>query len=237
MHATTYGALSDLVKSLSVYVANDNDINPISIHIVIIQHDHTDEHNDFENNTQGSLNIELPYSSLTPSLWKNIYSTTDVSIINGINLDKIYEIICREVLRISMFRIENESNMPNINSKFILEGFIASISIIFSQFVTDERIDYDKLNFRLLYLIFSKLKELDNLIGFNVQLNESLEIWNVVDKIFIPCKRNSDYQKLVEYLSNYSKDDESEVKVLGRDDFISLQQIFKNFGINSPLKD
>lgn len=224
MHVTEYDTLEQVVAALGSQETNTQNDSQMNVTLITVQHDKVEK-------------IMLDYSFLTPRSWYQFYSNALVCVLNTLDLDKIHQLICREVLRIQMKKLESGgfSDPSSANGNmFIVDGFVACVSIIFSQFVSHERIDYDQLNFRKLYLILDRLKELDGLIGGNVRINESGEIWEVVGKIFVPCHKESSYVRLVEYLTGTSVDrtkEDTQGRVLGSEEFVCLRHIFEFFGI------
>lgn len=215
MLVSTYETLSQLVKVLGFAGADD-----VQLHVTLLTVKH--ENDDIPS-------IEVDYSTLTPYAWYKVYQNVDVIVIEEVDLDKIYMVLCRQIIRLKM-KDEEEKDTDEI---FIVDGLLTSISIIFSQFVHDQRIEFDKLNFRKVYLILQKLIELDELIGYKVQINDTNEIWNLVNQIFLPCRRETEnYQKLVDFLSNAEGITEHNDKsILGVDEFVCLETVLTRFGI------
>lgn len=229
MHCTSYETLSQLVTVVGENLKDDlyaecDVSNKNKIKLITFQH----EIEDCENNNKIKNQIEIPieYSQLTSSLWY-LYKNTDVFVIVKDKLADFYLLLNREILRI---KLNNNDNNKNNNNFIIIDGFVSSISNLFSQFINNEKIQYKELNFRMIYLILYKIKELDKMIGFKIQINESNEIWELIDKIFLPCNESCDYNQLVEYLSN-KKDDNENDKLLGLQNFLSLKYILELFGI------
>ena len=224
MHLENHETLEQVVGGLNLLETGAVKDRQMHVTLVTVQNDKVDK-------------IMLNYSFLTPKSWNQFYINTSVCILHSLDLNQIHSVLCREILRMQMKKLENGGYVDPSQVQgdiFILDGFVASLSIIFSQFVSHERIDYEMMNFRKVFLILDRVKKLDDLINENVRLNESDEIWEVVDKIFIPCNRESSYSKLVEYLSSTLGDPiqkQTPNTVLGCDDFVNLRHIFEFFGI------
>lgn len=224
MHLEKHETLEQVVEGLGFLETGAEKDKQMRVTLVTVQHDKIEK-------------IVLNYSFLTPKSWNQFYTNTSVCILHSLDLNQIHRVLCREILRMQMKKLESGGYVNPLEVQgdiFILDGFVASLSIIFSQFVSHERIDYDMMNFRKVFLILDRIKKLDGLLGENVRLNESNEIWEVVDKIFILCKKESSYSKLVEYLSDTPEDPtqkEARNVVLGCDDFVSLRHILNFFGI------
>lgn len=208
MHSTVYRNIEELVRSL-VSDTKDLDVNIITV----------DEHGE-------KPTIQVDYSMLTPRLWK-MYEDSRISIVHQIDLDVIYNILCFLALE---YEIKKQHG-AEFNSIVIVDGFISCISILFSRFVSRETVGFDKFNFRKVYLIFMKIKELDELLGFKFQINETSEIWQIIDKIYLPCTAASDYDTLVDYLSKDIKTG----GVFGSESFVNLEELLNEFGIERVM--
>jgi hypothetical protein len=242
MHTTSYGNLEcvvgALVHSIDVYTSN------VSVNILSMQQENEeDDANTSINNS--SLNhlplLNIDYTQITPKLYHQIYSNTNVILIRHHDIDTLYKLLYRTILRIKVKNNDDDitNNNDNDNNNkvqniFILDGMLASICNLFSRFVDEKKINYNLLNFRKVYMLLIKIQELDKLIGYKVQLNESNEIWDIIDKIFIPCNDKCDYTLLVEYLSTDLHSEGSD-KILGSDSFVNLTNLLQKFGIRKKI--
>lgn len=195
MHVTAYDTLDDLVKSFSIYTHEETLPN---IQLVIINHEGNEDYDD-NNKTESKYlpSIKLSIKDITPKLWSSIFSKTRLTFIHFNDLDLVYSVLCQTLLRLQL--------MDKVNDMIVIDGLISCLSVLFLRFVELQQIDYEKLNFRKLYLVLDKIHEIDEISGYRVQLNETKDIWDVVDKIYIPFSHESDYPKMMECLSSNSE--------------------------------
>ncbi|KAG0678135.1 hypothetical protein C6P40_004949 [Pichia californica] len=243
MHLSCYETLSQLVDALgSGLICNDssntnNNSSKTRVMIVTLrnendeneENENDDDDDDEDQGVQDELRIPINFNSTTPRAWNKYYLNTDVCILNSLKLQDIIWIINRQILRMKL-KTNDEIN----NEIFIINGLIHCISILFFKCVKFKKIEYLNLNFQLVYEILLKLKKLDKILNKNIQINDTNEIWDLIDKIFLPCNENLNYIDLVNYLTNNDNDDEKK-EILGSQKFVSLKYLLNTFGIKKDI--
>lgn len=205
MHVTEYGNYEELVSTLIKTSIG-------GVLLFTIQHESDDDYN------EEIPEINIPAEIVTSNGWKVIEKSTFMILKKG-RLEEIWKEMVKLVLRLRMGEFEDVTSI-------IIDGIILKISDIFSHFLEKRNIEFDEFNLRLVYGIFDKINELDEVSGYKVQINEGSEIWKIVEKIYLPCKEVSNYDALLKEI------DEGEVEsTMGDCSFVKLSDVLKRCNI------
>lgn len=183
--------------------------------LLIVDHEERDDESFKE--SQGSQigkRIRINREKIVPFVWKGVLEDTDIVVVYNEDLEGLQDLIQKEILNYQIGSVNNNIGI------FIIDGLITLISIIYSNNVSEEKIDYNKLNFRKVYILLKSINELSKYV--KVQINEPLETWKIIDKIHLPYKFESDYRCLVNCLSSNND---------MKSNFISLKALLRLFDI------
>lgn len=217
MQLTSYISLTDIVLSK----VNDN--VPLRVITTCYDNENQGEIEDgMEMDENISVFVNLNFQSITPKLVNKILKKSSISVINVFDLNVFYEIVKKDY-----------DGLINYGY-YIIDGLILCISELFTKFISKIKVDYDKFNFRLVYLIIIKLMKMkEKEKDCRIEINENESVWERVDQIYLPCSSESTYDRLVEYLSKSSNETLNMRKemVWGTDEFICLSDILEKFNI------
>lgn len=217
MHITEYGSYEELVITL-VKTSLSGCL------LFTVRHEGEDD-----GAHVGVPEIIIPGEIITSARWENVIEKSTFMMIEEGKLDEIWRGLVKLVLRFRMGEFVEVSNV-------IIDGVILKISDIFSRFLERKGSNFEEFNFRLVYLIFDKICELDEVSGYKVQINESNDIWKIVEKIYLPCRDDSDYEALLNFIDDDEEKEEEKGKeiqsdTMGDGKFVKLSEVLHRCNI------
>lgn len=208
MHITEYESYEGLISTL--VKTSENGVLILTVH-----------HESEDGDEIAIPKISIPADVITPVKWNHVIKKSTFMMIEEGTLEEIYLELVKLVLRIRMGEFTEVSAV-------IIDGVVLKITDVFSKFLEKSiRCTFAEFNFRLIYGIFDKIQELDEISGYKVQLNESGDIWKIVEKVYVPCEDGADYRTLIQYIGGEEVDysENSEIVVMGSTKFVKLSDI------------
>lgn len=214
MHISEYGTYDALISTIVKTACGG--VLILSVH-----------HESEEEEKIGFPQVQIKSEILTPEKWGSVVEKSKLFIIEEGRLEEIYEELVKLDIRFRMGEFDEITGV-------IIDGVILKITDYFSRFLDENsvggHVPFSDFNFRLVYGIFDKIKDLDQCCGYVLQINEGNDIWKIVEKVYVPCREGSSYSSLLKYLESEDMDEESN-SVLGESEFVRLSDILSKCNI------